>query len=498
MKQPQEGLRPAVIAGTAWMVGMRWTMGLIGIVSTAILARLLAPGEFGIVAMAMLVVSFVETWTSFGVESALIQNKHADRHDFDTAWTLRAMQGLVMALCLVLGAPLAATYFHEPRLPHVLWALAGAIVISAMGNIGTVNFRKELRFGMDYFLAVSQKIVQFIVTIGTALLLRSYWALVAGIVSGYLSGFIMSYMLSTYRPRLSLARLRHIWSFSQWSLVASLGYFVQNKTDELLIGKLTSPYHLGLYNVGSEIAQLPGSELMSPLNKALFPALAKLQDEPGRYHAAVMNSMAAINTITIPAGVGLAMVSDTLVPVLLGKQWDNAIPILAGLAFYGVIRIGFECLFPALVARGSVKFVAFLRWLQFIAFLPAVFLFGIDTTLMGAVYAKIVAASVGAVATYLVANKIIGITWQDVMSRLWRPIVSAALMAGVLHFVGPMLPHVVVSLVAQVALGAIVYALAVFLLWRLAGRPRGPETLLLEVFLARWLKKVPGLARWVK
>lgn len=481
MSLENKNIGSAVLSGAAWAVAMRWSSRFLGLISTVILVRLLNPSDFGLVAMAMLVVGFIDIWTNFGVDLALIQNKGATHEDYDTAWTIRIIQGGVVALCIGLSAPLAADYFHEPRLPEILWVIAAAVFVQSLSNIGVVNFRKHLDFSKDFATNIIPRVIQFVTTISIAFIMRSYWALVIGIVTGFVGTTITSYIMSGYRPRLSLSKVRQIWSFSQWSLVANIGYYAQIRADEVLVGRLTSTHSLGIYNVSSEIAQLPSTELMAPLNRALFPAMSHIQDDQRRFQAALLKSIASVNFLTIPAGMGLALVSPLLVPLLLGDKWSSAIPILAGLAIFGVMRISVETMFPALTALGKIKSVALLRWVQFAAFLPAVWVFGVDESLMGVVYAKIFSAAVGIVMTYKVIQRSVNINLVDLIRVLWRPVVSATVMCITLLSIGelPMMP--VLSLILQVVLGIFSYGGILLLLWHWSGRPTGPEEMALDI-----------------
>ena len=202
------GLRTSVIQGAVWAVALRWLMRLVGIANVAILARILGPSDFGLVAMATLVVGLIETWLAFGVDSALIQNADADRHDFDTAWTIRLLQGVVIALLVVAASPIARAYFKEPRLGPLLAVLALGIVISGMSNIGVVMYRKDLRFQTEFWILAISKLLSFAVSVAAAFWLRNYWALAIGIVGGYTIGCVVSYVAHPFRPRFSLSRWR--------------------------------------------------------------------------------------------------------------------------------------------------------------------------------------------------------------------------------------------------------------------------------------------------
>ena len=190
------------------MVALRMSIRLIGLVSTLILVRLLVPADFGIVAMAMSIVAAVELLTAFGFEVALIQNQQADRDDYNTAWTMNVMLGIgASALLLTLAKP-AASYYGEPDLFRVFLVLSAASLLQGLQNIGLVEFRKELQFDKEFAFHMSLKVVGFIITISLAFWLRTYWALIIGIVTSRAFGTALSMTLL-----IELVR----WRRAKWS-----------------------------------------------------------------------------------------------------------------------------------------------------------------------------------------------------------------------------------------------------------------------------------------
>jgi O-antigen/teichoic acid export membrane protein len=153
-----ESLRPTrpttAIRGAFLSVGMRWTDRLLGILSTVILARLLVPEDFGLVAMAMVAVGFFDVLLDLGVGAALIQHDHAGREEFSTAWTLRLAQCVVTALLLVLLAPLVVDFYDDPRVRDVLRVAAITVLIGGFENIGTVSFQRNMELGRDFRFVV--------------------------------------------------------------------------------------------------------------------------------------------------------------------------------------------------------------------------------------------------------------------------------------------------------------------------------------------------------
>ncbi len=476
--------RPDSLARGAFLtIAMRWTDRLIGIVSTLILARLLAPDDFGIVAMASLVVLLIDTLLDLGVNAALVQNRTADHNDFDTAWTLRIIQSALAALAIGLAcAPLAASYFADARVEPVLWIMALSVLVAGFENIGIVHFQKNLEFGQEFRFFFYRRVAGFVITLALALLLRSYWAMVFGTLAGRLVGVGLSYAMHDFRPRFTLNRLRTLWSFSQWMLVRNLGTYGAQQIDKILVGRRNGAATLGAYNLADDVAAMPVSELLAPIGRVLFPAFVKLADDPPALRRTFMLAFGIQLLVALPAGVGLALVADLAVPLLLGEQWLPAVPLLQILALISVATALTHGSGYLLLALGKVRVQALLVWGQFVL-LATLLLIAMPTAGAGDIAAA--RLSVAALAMFaflaLVLRALPILRLGDFVANGWRPILATATMAAVLLLwpASIELP-LAFQLLAKVSFGVTAYAAAILLLWWLSGRPDGPERAVLD------------------
>jgi O-antigen/teichoic acid export membrane protein len=142
--------------GSAWMIGMRWAIRGVGLVSTVILARLLAPDDFGVVAMAMVAVAILQSFTQSGTDLALLRNTKATHEHYDTAWTLEIIQSVLLAVVLFATAPLVGGHFEDPRVTEVVRILSLRALFGGFQNIGVVNFRRDLQFGQEFRSVAAQ------------------------------------------------------------------------------------------------------------------------------------------------------------------------------------------------------------------------------------------------------------------------------------------------------------------------------------------------------
>jgi lipopolysaccharide exporter len=479
-------LRSRVIRGTLWTVAFRWLIRLVGLINVAILARLLDPEDFGLVAMAMLVVGLIETWMALGVESALIQNSSATREDFDTAWTLRLIQSVAMAGLVILVSPLAAAWFNEPRLPPLLFVLAGAVIISGCSNIGPVMFSKELQFRKEFWTQLLPKLISFPIAVSAALVLQSYWALAVAIVGMYAAACVISYLIHSYRPRLSLARWRQLWSFSRWLIVINLIAYGERKSDEIIVGGHAGPATLGHYTVASEFGQMPSAEVAAPINKVLYPAFSKLQAEPGALAYAYANALAMVATFTIPAGIGMALVATEAVELILGWKWTAAIPFLVVLALYGTVRSLASSAGFVLLAIGRPKLDAATAGAALLTFLSgAVIAFTTGFGVLGVAVAKLVSAFVAVAVAWTFLVRLTQVTARMIVRSIRRPVLATAVMALVVVALPATGLGMPVDFLLKISTGVITYTVILLSLWSAAHRPDGPERLVVDAVTRR-------------
>jgi lipopolysaccharide exporter len=219
---PLQGIGRKMAKGAAWMVLFKLTQRVIGIVSTLILARLLVPADFGLVAMAISVFAVLEIMSSFSFDLALIQNQSAERRHYDTVWTFNVLFALLNAVVMVVLAVPAAAFFVEPRIEWIMYSLALCALISGFDNVGVVAFQKDLELHKEFYFGVAKKLATFAVTIALAFAWKNYWALIAGMIAGRFVGLVMSYWAHPYRPRFSLAAAGELFHFSKWMLVNNI------------------------------------------------------------------------------------------------------------------------------------------------------------------------------------------------------------------------------------------------------------------------------------
>ena len=467
----------SIMRGASLMMLFKLSERSIGFVSTLILARVLTPADFGLVAMAMSVVALMELMGAFGFDVAIIQKQNTERKHFDTAWTFNLIFSCLTAVFLLILTIPAADFYNEPRLHLMIPALAFGALIQGFENVGTVMFRKDMDFAKEFRFLLSKKVASFAVTITLALVFRSYWALIAGIVFGKTFSVVISYLVHPFRPRLSLAASHEFFHFSKWLFLSNLVLFIQNKADNFVLGRTVGAHDLGLYNIASEIAAMPSTELIAPINRAVFPAYAMLSTDLAALRTKFLEVFSVIALIAFPVSVGLVCVADTAVRTLLGPQWVMAVPLLQMFAVCGFASSIQSNMIIVIVALGQPRANTLMSAGMLVVYLPAMIYASINYGTMGAASVHMVMSMVVLIPLHIVFFRITGVRSRDYFGALLRPALAVLAMAAALYGLSGLVstalgvPPLLVLLV-QVVVGGLVYAACLLGLWWLAGRPK--------------------------
>lgn len=495
-------LRRKMVFGAAWMMSVRFVDRGVGLASTIILARVLVPADFGVVAMAMGVVAFLELFAAFGLDAALIQRKDIARPHYDTAWTFNVLFGCAIGTALLILAWPASIFYQQPPLMGVLMVLAAAPVIQGLENVGLVAFRRDLNFRADFLIISCKRLILFTITVSLALLLRSYWALVIGIVAGRALGVVLSYMVQPYRPRFSLAARSALFGFSKWVFGTNTLAFALMRSSDVIIGRSLGARALGLYNVGAEIASLPTSELIAPINRAVFPGFAKIAADRDALRREYLAFIGFIAMIGIPAAIGLASIARDVVALALGPNWLEATPIVTVMALAATVQLLQTTNYAVYLAVGRPSRQVFTLCVQLAVLVPSMTYLSSRYGMIGAAYAVALCWTVSLPVALTLVLREVKARVAEFARAIWRPVVAAGAMYVALHYFHPPVAsqttaQLLIAIFKSVMLGAVVYCTVVVACWFAAGRPISAETTILRQIAAiveRALRIVPGRA----
>lgn len=337
------GMRSRTLRAGTWMtflLGMRHPALL---VRTFILARILTPQDFGLMAIVLIVTGLVETLGTIGLRSALIQRKTINDDQLNTAWTLEVARGFISAALLLAIAPAVSGFFDTPEAANLIRFAALAPLLIGLSNIGTVWFDRDLDFRKKFLIQFSRTVVDVSLSIVLALMLRDVWALVYGMVAGVAISTVLSYLLVSYKPRPYFNRkeFRVLFGFSSWVMLARYLRELNGNLDFILIGRLVDVATLGLYQMGWRVSFAVTNAFNSiAIPQISFASYSRIQGDRARLLRGYQQTAELVLSIALPFVAGLAIIAPVLTDVVLGQRWAGAVVPMQILA----IAAGFRAL----------------------------------------------------------------------------------------------------------------------------------------------------------
>lgn len=477
-----------IVSGSLWMVAWRWGVRLTGLASTLILARILTPTDFGIIAMAMVIVGFVEVLADTNANLTLIRTPNLERSHVDTAWTIQLLVGVAGCVLTSALSPLALVFFDGKwEVVFVIMFLSLKLVANAVVNVGAIAFQMNLDFAKDFRFGMYEKLFAFAIGVSSAFILKSYWALAIAVVASRFFSVALSYWMSSYRPRLDLSRRREIWSFSSWLTLLSVTRFLGSKVDEFLIGNRLGATGMGHYAVALDVSTAPTIELIQPSWRAVYPVFANLTGEPDRLKALYLDTFAVVFAIALPACLGVSAVAADAVSLLLGPQWHDSQTLVAILAACALPTILVEAVTTLLNVTSNSRTSAVLTIICTVALIPACLVGFAWGGIEGTAWGRLVALLALLPLILMFARKSLDITAFEYIARMWRPLIGASVMyAVVVLFQSLELGGLFPRLLASVGAGAVTYAVLLLALWSVSGRKAGFERWFVDQALALW------------
>jgi len=476
----------SILKGTFFTVSVRWVDRFVGLVSTFILARILTPEDFGIVAIATLSVGLTNVFLNMGVQVPLIKIQDATKAHYDTAWTIKVLQGLLVTCILLVASPFIAEYFNAERSLEPLYFLAFMPFLTGLQNIGLGDFHKNMQFDAEFRYLVTRRVLGFLITVVLAWTLRSYWALVFGSLATVLIGTVLSYVLHPMRPSLSLKEWRSILSVSQWMLLKNVGVYLQSNLQNFFVGRWFSSSVLGAYTLAAHISVMPSSELLAPFNRVLFPAFSRHQNNWPELKRLFLLAQALQTLIAIPASAGLALVAQEAVPVLLGNKWLAAIPFVQILSWIGFFEAITTSSGYVMLVLGFVRLNVMVSFIQVGAFASLALLVASGGDAIELAWLRLIVAVVGSLSTFVLVRIVFPVvSVVDFVRNAFRPILGVIAMAASIYYMNLyMVYSLPIVLISKIICGFVAYVSTVLFLWVLCKKPYGAESYLISKFIS--------------
>ena len=421
------------IKGVAWTGAAKWSIQLFTWAMTLVVARLLTPDDYGIVAMAGVYLGLLELMTQFGIGSSIVMLSGLSENQIAQINALSILLGLAGFLISCIAAVPLGWFFDTPALAKVIPVMGIGFIINSLQTVPSALLQKEHRFKVISVIGTIRGVAQSTAVVVLAWLGFRYWSLILGTLLGSAvgAGFILlARRHGLAKPRFS--SLTHPLRFSWQVLVASISFYAYSNADFVIAGRLLGQAALGNYNLAWTLANTP-LEKVTTLIGSVTPAFyAAVKEDPSALRRYLLRPIEAIALVIFPAMLGLSLVAKDTVLALLGAKWEAAIPVLQLLALYASVR-SIMPLFPqVLMAVGDAGFVMWNGILSMFV-LPMAFFFGSHWGIVGIAAAWVVAYPVNAIPLYWRVHRKIGLTHREFFRALLPAINGSVVMSlGVL------------------------------------------------------------------
>ena len=447
------------VTGLKWSTSAKLLTQATSWCVTLVVIRLLAPADYGLMALSAVVMSTFAGIAELGLGASLVQARNPTRIDLARVSGALILTNSAYALTVCLGAPVLSDAFGQPDLRRIVQVSSAQFILGALAAVPESLAYREMRFKWLAAADIAAGVATSAITLVLAVSGFGVWALVLGNLAGIAVRTVMLIAGGTVvRPDFSLRGIGPYLRFGgAWS-VSRFAWQLTYQADVLIAGRFLSHEAVGLYSVAVQLANLPLQKTMSILNQVAFPAIARLQEELPRMRRRLLEAIRLLGLGATPALWGVCAVAPEFVAIVLGKQWSAVALPMQAVALVAPLRIVSGIFSTALSALGRADMSLANNLVSLVVFALA-FLYGVRWGLEGLAGAYAVAVVISFVLNFPRSSRVLGISARQLCAACRSSLISGlAMLAAVtcarlaVHDLSE-----IIRLPALIALGAVAY-----------------------------------------
>lgn len=328
--------------------GVKWTslssilVAILQLLQISVLARYLAPEDFGLMALATVVIGFSRIFSDMGVSNAIIHHQNTSHEQLSSLYWLNIAVGISLFLLVSIASPWISLFYDEPRLTELLIILSLSFIILAIGNQYRILFQKDLQFNLMAKIEIVAAAGAFVVAVVCAIAGFGVYSLVNATLASTIiaSALYLFFGISTHRPSFIFRydETKKYLGFGMYQTGQSTLNYFNSQFDVILIGKLLGAEALGIYSLVKQLAMRPAQIINPIITKVTFPILAKFQNDTDALKGVYLKTINYISSVNFPIYMLIAVLAEPIVIIMFGEEWRKAAPVLQILAVYFMIR----------------------------------------------------------------------------------------------------------------------------------------------------------------
>ena len=458
----ETNIKERVISATKWSSFTEILAKLVSPVTNMILARILAPEAFGVVATVTMIVSFADMFADSGFQKYLVQHEFKDEGEkYKNAnvafWTNFGISVLLWTIIIIFREELA-TLVGNPGLGKVIAISCFQLPLTSFSSIQMALFRRDFDFKTLFLVRTVSIIIPFVVTIPLAFLGFDYWALIIGTLVIRLSNAIILAIKSKWKPKFfySIKVLKEMLSFGIWSLIEAISIWLTSWVDAFIIGSILNEYYLGIYKTSISMVNALMALVTASIVPVLFSTLSRFQEDNEKFNYVFFKFQRLVSIIIFPMGIGVYLYSDLATKILLGSQWNEASRVIGLWAITSSITIVFSYFNSEVYrAKGRPK-LSFISQILHLIFLVPTCIISAKYGFWVLVYARSLIRIQGIIVGLIIMNKILKFPILNTFRNVYPTAISSVVM-GIFGYVLQQINNGIMWNIFSIILCAILY-----------------------------------------
>lgn len=437
------------------------------LVGLVVLARLLPPSEYGLMAMATVVINFAYLLRDMGTAAAVVQKENLTEDTTNTVFWLNVGLGLTLGIALFVLSPLIAAGFRSPRLIPVLWVLALVFPVTSTAAVHQALLERKSSFKLLARIEIISSIFGLTIALALAYADFGVFSLAYQTLAVAVLSSIQIWFASRWIPkaRWSNTEFKSIWRFSgNFTGFTFINFFARN-ADSMIIGRILGAAALGVYSQAYRLMMFPLQSMTAVANRALFPVMSRQQNDREQMSKLYFRSLRLIATVTAPLMAGLWVLREPFVELTLGKQWSDVAIILAWLAPVGFVQSLTSTTGTVFMATGRTDILMRLGLIGAILMVASFFI-GVQWGIEGVAICYLIANIFNTIPCFLYTLRQLNRTFKNLMEFIWKPIVFSLIMLGLMILTSELINKFEFNLISYIIslmlIGITIYGLLIY------------------------------------
>lgn len=461
-------LKRKTLSGIKWVTLAGIAQRIIATFTTIVLARLLSPADFGMFALAMVMIDGFGIFKSLGFDTAMIRRDEDISKAANTAFFLIPAMGLFLFLFLLTVAPLGAKFLGNSSIANIIRALGFLFVISCFGKIPQTILYREMKFQYKSIAEVSCQIAFSISAIILAFNKFGVWSMVIAYLLKILIQVSIEWYFSGWKPKFEFDK-KIAWDmfhFGKYVMASSVALFLYSNLDNIIVGKLLGVTVLGYYAIGRNLSNILVGIFLNKVSTIMFPAYSKIQKDTEDLKKVMLRGLKYISIIALPFSVILFMFAPDILKILFGEKWLPAAEIVKVLAFAGFLNCLGTAIWPIFLARGKSKADFQVNALQAVLFFILIFPLASSFKLFGVGLAVLISTMVSFFVGIIRIKRVIGLRIKNLFESLKLSLLATSLMLLVIICLKPIILTKIAyfNLIIVIGVSTLFYLISVYLM----------------------------------